>query len=366
MAGNTKRSTLKSLADKSAEAHGTNICRRYVRQPYHRHRSKKFPRVVTSLCVPPNPNYAEAILDTAVNSSLHLSGALRAIQDYKATISALLAADSDRQIISAGGNLFSVLEETIRRIDRHGLKISFFEADGAKLEAAMEIASEKVWTDKKLPYKATLDNLAHPWVLLHIFSGTLISRIKTTISVAVDFYLLKEDYDYDDYGLPLLSPVEPGFCRKKPNSDNSDVIDSVVDPDALYWIKITNNTSRDLYLSVFLFKFEHRPEAPLKQGGTFILGYGPGGAPPFAYSLAGNQDTDVGYLKIFFATRHVDMSNVMQVSPFSNMKARDWTDDDARGARLPLTRPPELVHTWFTLDIPVVQRRRVAGQGAVP
>ncbi|KAG9310073.1 hypothetical protein JVU11DRAFT_9679 [Chiua virens] len=91
-----------------------------------------------------------------------------------------------------------------------------------------------------------------------------------------------------------------------------------------------NNTSWDLYLNAFLFNTSSlsivpyyvqtgagKPHAPLKQNRTFSIGYGPGGTVPFSFWIEESQDVDVGYLKIFFTTQPIGMSNVAQTLPFT-------------------------------------------------
>jgi hypothetical protein len=73
--------------------------------------------------------------------------------------------------------------------------------------------------------------------------------------------------------------------------------------------------------------------------------------------LEEGQDIDVGYLKIFFATRPIDLSDIVQPPPFSTVDVRSWINEEPRKARLlpPNSEPKD---TWFTFDIPVVQRRK--------
>ncbi|KAF8553761.1 hypothetical protein OG21DRAFT_1197024 [Imleria badia] len=291
-----------------------------------------------------------------------------------------------------GGNLSSVLEEVNRRMDVNGTNAPNFwlveEAKAAKLEVAIEndLAVLKV-LDRRLKrfgltdlsFRIALERLTHAlgaaahyyWYLDLTKENNLID---TNDGMTVDFYLLQEsESEYDEYGMPLLIPVKPGFCRRDPNVETSDVIDFVVDPNGVYGIKITNKTTRDLYLNAFLFNNSSlsiapyytqpsasTPKAPLKQNASFIIGYGTAGTAPFAYSLEEGQDVDVGYLKIFFATRPIDLADIVQPSPFSTENARSRIDEGGRKARmnaLPLVQPSEPNDTWFTYVIPVVQRR---------
>jgi hypothetical protein len=77
---------------------------------------------------------------------------------------------------------------------------------------------------------------------------------------------------------------------------------------------------------------------------SLTIGYGAGGGVPCGYFLRENQDIDVGHLKMFLSTEHVDLSHVPQHSPFvPHRNIGNVTDN---------TTP-----TWDTILIPVVQRR---------
>ena len=170
--------------------------------------------------------------------------------------------------LTPGGNSL-VLEEIIRQMDVKGTNAANFrlveEVKEAKLEVAVEndLAVFKVLDERlkrlgltALSFKTTPDRLthalgaaAHYYWYLDLTKAN--NHIDTKDGVTVDFYLLQESKnEYDDYGMPLLVPVDAGFCT---SDETSQVIDFVVDPDALYGIKVTNNTTRDLYLNAFLF-----------------------------------------------------------------------------------------------------------------
>ena len=87
-----------------------------------------------------------------------------------------------------------------------------------------------------------------------------------------------------------------------------------------------------------------RVDPPLLPNSSFAIGYGDGGGVPYCYFLRENQNIDVGYLKLFLSTDHVDLSHVPQPSPF--VLHRDIG---------PVTDKTTL--TWDTILIPVVQRR---------
>jgi len=184
----------------------------------------------------------------------------------------------------------------------------------------------------------------------------------------VDFYRLQrplDDIEPSECEMPFLKPIKPGFFQ----TDPTNLIDFVVDPNALYGMEIKNNMQRDLYLNVFLFNNSSLtivpcyiqssagdPEAPLKRNGTFTIGHGIFGTAPLGFSLAEGQDVDVAYLKIFFATRPIDLTDVVQMSPFSGVDARPMIDGRGREGDT-VREPVEVQDNWFTMVIPVVQRR---------
>ncbi|KAG9310082.1 hypothetical protein JVU11DRAFT_9691 [Chiua virens] len=327
------------------------------------------------------------------------------IEDFQTTLSTPLDfTDVSFAKLTRVGNLLlylnksgdsQVLEESFWKIDVSASKFRLVkEVKQAKLEVGMENSELvilkvldpqlKRFGMKTVFFRTTLDCLPHAlnaaahyyWYLDLIKEN---DHIDTKDGVVVEFYLLQEsDREYDEFGLPLLVPVEPGLCRKDPDAEISTVIDFVVDPSALYGVKVTNHTKRDLYLNAFLFNnsslsivpcytqpgHTKTPEAPLKKNGAITIGYGPGGTSPFTYSLEEGRDIDVGYLKFFFATRAVDLSDVAQSPPFSMYVHEPvQIDDDARKARLKAsssTQSSSPSDTWFTLVIPVVQKSKAA------
>ena len=186
--------------------------------------------------------------------------------------------------LTPGGNLSLVLEEMIRQMDVRGTSAPNFrsveEVKKAKLEATMEndLVVLKVLDQQlkqfgltDLSFKIALDRLTHALsAAAHYYWYLDLSKennhIDTKDGVTLDLYKLKEsETEYDEYGMEALVPVEPSFYGRDPNAETSDVIDFVVDPDALYGIKITNKTTRDLYLNAFLFN-----NSSLSIGGQFV------------------------------------------------------------------------------------------------
>ncbi|KAG6369902.1 hypothetical protein JVT61DRAFT_13367 [Boletus reticuloceps] len=231
----------------------------------------------------------------------------------------------------------------------------------------------------ELPYKVTPESVArvlgsaarYYWFLDLAKEH---DEISDNPEVAVDFYRLERAYDV--YGDSFLFPDELEFWHRDPICwDSSDVVDFIVDQEAFYGFKMTNKTPWDLYLNAFMFNSScfsidkyytqssaGEPEAPLKRGETIAIGYG-NGTPPLSFVLEDSQDVDVSFLKIFFATRPVDMTDIAQRSPFDSINARDGEDDGARGGggifedamakiigKRWLSRVRQPGDTWFTLE----------------
>ncbi|KAF8970617.1 caspase domain-containing protein [Flammula alnicola] len=170
-------------------------------------------------------------------------------------------------------------------------------------------------------------------------------------SIQVKFYKLREDEVSED-----LIPVGDNLCV-----DNE--IDFIVEEDQPYGVKLINtNKSRDFFPSLFCFDCSdlsigsyyqhplpgaanHIAEPPLPMnGGSLTIGYGAGGAAPFSYFLREGQDVDVGFMKVFLFSKPVDLSDVVQDTPFEE-------------GRHQTTRKKTLKPTWGTVTIPVIQRR---------
>ncbi|KIM78109.1 hypothetical protein PILCRDRAFT_603746 [Piloderma croceum F 1598] len=247
-------------------------------------------------------------------------------------------------------------------------KISLVERADAQLEITVEgdkvvfnILDERVtiFGLNRIPFvvNPTVDDLypiicaaAHYYWHLNRTQNNQLIQDKVEIKF---MQLKKSQTEFDEAGRSKLIPIEQ-------NLYHNGVIDFVVRKKAIYGIKITNNTPWDLYTSVFYFDnsdlsitpyYNIPPSGQFKQdvhlkeyGGILAIGYGSAGAVPFSYKLRDTQDVDVGFLKFFFTTKPVDFSKVPQASPFDNIRANADPEKD-------------VVETWGSILIPVVQRR---------
>ncbi len=184
--------------------------------------------------------------------------------------------------------------------------------------------------------------------------------------------VLMPDPNSDNLIVPTPDPT-PDLNRDKLNVEGVIMID--VDEDAMYGFKITNTTSKPLYVSMFYFDMSdlsiskpsfsfrrsalmtpfavsyYQPghakkdaDASLPPYGSLTIGYGASGTVPHMYTLRKGQDVDVGFLKLFFSTEYMDLSGVVQRSPFEDV-------------RQDLPPPKKKIYLWHTMCVAVVQTK---------
>ncbi|KAK0234514.1 hypothetical protein EDD85DRAFT_792552 [Armillaria nabsnona] len=168
---------------------------------------------------------------------------------------------------------------------------------------------------------------------------------------------LKETGEYTDDLEEVLMP--------DPNGDNLNIRGVImvdVDEDAIYGFKITNMMSVPLYVSMFYFDVsdlsissyyqlghaKKNADVSLPPHGSLTIGYGASGMVPHLYTLREGQDVDVGFLKLFFSTKYLDLSGIVQGSPF--MECRGGT------RAMPKSR-----NLWDTMCVAVVQKKGLKG-----
>ncbi|VDB92292.1 unnamed protein product [Peniophora sp. CBMAI 1063] len=189
----------------------------------------------------------------------------------------------------------------------------------------------------------------------HLFRSPKTSELVEHVDVK--FFKLKEDV----HG-------ELGPDRNRPwavsDSDGdlfeSGVVEVVADDDTPYGMAIKNHSASALHVWAFYFDCStlsvseyYKPsitgrdgaEPSLQENGELTIGYGAGGAVPYTFTLGENQDTDLGFIKLFISTEPVDLSRIEHISPFGR-RARNIKRK---------SRPPAPV--WDTLTIPVIQRK---------
>ncbi|KAG7440921.1 uncharacterized protein BT62DRAFT_909433 [Guyanagaster necrorhizus] len=238
--------------------------------------------------------------------------------------------DKPDLVIGADGDVvhFEIMDE---RCQQHGLTRMPF----------------KVKTDDSDTIHRILQCFAHFYWNLHRSSqGSPLAS-----NVMLECMKLKETGRFTNDLLEILEPDGDNL-----NIDG--VISVDVGEDAMYGFKITNTMLVPLYVSMFYFDVSdlsidsyYQPgsardgavDVSLPPGGSLTIGYGTSGTVPHTYTLRKGQDVDVGFLKLFFSTECIDLSGIIQKSPF---------DDDRQSESKPVKRKP----VWNSICVTLVQR----------
>ncbi|KAK0465794.1 hypothetical protein IW261DRAFT_1598505 [Armillaria novae-zelandiae] len=162
---------------------------------------------------------------------------------------------------------------------------------------------------------------------------------------------LAETGKYTDDLEDILEPV------KGVNLNDNGVISIDVGEEAMYGYSITNTSNVPLYVSMFYFDISdlsitayYQPgsakndvDASLSGKESLAIGYGASGTVPHTYTLRKRQDVDVGFLKVFFSMKHIDLSEVIQESPFD-------------GSRTTNVAKPKVLKGWLVMNVAIVQK----------
>ncbi|KAK0502201.1 hypothetical protein EDD18DRAFT_1426888 [Armillaria luteobubalina] len=185
------------------------------------------------------------------------------------------------------------------------------------------------------------------WYLHRSSEGVLSGKVK------VECTKLTETGEYTDDLEDILEPDPKGD-----NLNNEDIIFVDVDEEAIYGFKIINTGSVALYVSMFYFDVSdlsissyYQPgsaqndvDVSLPPGESLSMGYGTSGTVPHMYTLRKGQDVDVGFLKLFFSTEYLDLSGVVQRSPFTESRGSGQVAEQNR-------------YLWDDMCIAVIQKR---------
>ncbi|KZV62801.1 hypothetical protein PENSPDRAFT_758453 [Peniophora sp. CONT] len=158
---------------------------------------------------------------------------------------------------------------------------------------------------------------------------------------------------------------ETGWIRPTgaPGEDliHSGVVNLRADGRTVYGFTVENRSARPLYVWAFYFDCSNLSIAeyygsqggqPIPAGGKLIIGNNSGGGRPFRFYVPPDQNLDVGLVKFFVSTEHVDLSRIAQDSPFE--KASLFHTNLQVPAR-PVPPVDSQAEGWTTVLIPVVQ-----------
>ncbi|KDR76515.1 hypothetical protein GALMADRAFT_1328284, partial [Galerina marginata CBS 339.88] len=196
--------------------------------------------------------------------------------------------------------------------------------------------------------------------------------------IEMEFFKLDESTDqYDEDTLPLASRLSGENLLK----DGVITLSLRDDVDDIYGIRITNTSGLDLYPSIFYFNNRElsisttnfQVDSPLpKHGGTLNLGFGYGYRKGYQYFMPSGLDVDVGFLKCFFPTSPVDLSNIATLSVnLSDITALsvDLSNVDSSQTATSPVGPPQTATS--PVDLPNVFQKPVSilkssGKGRLP
>ncbi|TDL22051.1 hypothetical protein BD410DRAFT_840169 [Rickenella mellea] len=151
-----------------------------------------------------------------------------------------------------------------------------------------------------------------------------------------------------------------------PNLIANEQVDMVVDSNVIFGVTIHNHTDSPLYPYLFYFDGSdfgiqvwyvppvgigggRNLDAPLSPNAKFPIGYGDGGALPWAFHLPNGENKDIGFLKLYVTDSPSDFANISQGSPFD--------DADARQLEYPIASAMIPSNIFSTKTVTILQRR---------
>ncbi|KZV62802.1 hypothetical protein PENSPDRAFT_641761 [Peniophora sp. CONT] len=143
------------------------------------------------------------------------------------------------------------------------------------------------------------------------------------------------------------------------------VVNLEADGRTAYGVRVENHSTRPLYVSVFYFDcsnlsiIEYYCSArPISPGTELTIGNNNGSGRPFKFYLPPDQSLDLGLVKFFISTDYVDLSRIVQDSPFQT--AHTFHTNLQVPAR-PVSIDSQS-EGWSTVLIPVLQHPPARGQ----
>ncbi|KAG9105232.1 hypothetical protein FRC07_009469 [Ceratobasidium sp. 392] len=180
-------------------------------------------------------------------------------------------------------------------------------------------------------------------------------RSRSTVSME----LVKLGVKYGDEMIPVDGPLE--------NLNKTGIVDLRVREEDQYGIRLTSQASAALYVRVFYFDtsdfsiinmFGHsqsngRQDPEMSMHGQFMIGDQSDGGSPLSFALDQGDELDVGFIKVFWSTDPLDLSNMAQESAFEAS-----VEEESEGARkVMVAKEARTVKEWGTILVTLVQRR---------
>ncbi|KAG8794534.1 hypothetical protein FRC12_023743 [Ceratobasidium sp. 428] len=151
------------------------------------------------------------------------------------------------------------------------------------------------------------------------------------------------------------------------NLNQSGLVDIFANRNDLYGMKIINESSYNLYPYLFYFDVNGQSiekwndqvvgkthsDAPLRKNSTLTVGYGAGGAIPFAFEVDNNKELELGMLKLYVTNLQGEFSSIEHLSPFT-------FDEEGKRANVKSTdvaKSLAMRGVWHTVTVALIQRR---------
>ncbi|KAG8734608.1 hypothetical protein FRC10_011615 [Ceratobasidium sp. 414] len=149
--------------------------------------------------------------------------------------------------------------------------------------------------------------------------------------------------------------------------NHSGVADIVANGKDLYGMKIVNTSPYNLYPYLFYFDVngqcierwndqvvgKAQTDAPLPKGSFLTVGYGAGGATPFAFKVEKNRPLELGMLKLYVTNLASEFGSIEHPSPFT-------FDEEGKRANVRSTdvaKSLAMRGVWHTVTVTLIQRR---------
>ncbi|QRV77161.1 ICE-like protease (caspase) p20 domain protein [Ceratobasidium sp. AG-Ba] len=149
--------------------------------------------------------------------------------------------------------------------------------------------------------------------------------------------------------------------------NKSGIVDLVANPRDLYGMKLVNNSPYDLFPYLFYFDVNKQSielwndstvgrshtDAPLLRQSALTIGYGAGGAVPFAFEVDEDKKFELGMLKLYVTNLSTEFSSIAHESPFE-------FDPDGKRKNVPAAEVAAALAmrgVWHTVTVALIQRR---------
>ncbi|KAG8737059.1 hypothetical protein FRC10_008610 [Ceratobasidium sp. 414] len=186
----------------------------------------------------------------------------------------------------------------------------------------------------------------------HLKRASPSARSKSTVSME----LVKLGVKYGEFMIPVDGPLE--------NLNKTGVVDLKAKEEDQYGIRLSSQAPVAVYVRVFYFDmsdfsivnmFAHsqaqgRADPELPMHGQFMIGDESDGGAPLSFGLDQGEELDVGFIKVFWSTDPLELSNMAQGSAF------EAPEQEGEEARKVVVQEARTAKEWGTILVTLIQR----------